>query len=259
MRASLTLVILSLSLCGSGCADLCDATRQVVDDVNHCIEDRQALRRDRRLAEEAWEDICKLDPGQPFSDEFGRGFKEGYVDYLYKGGDTAVRDWYDGYRKGAAVAKLSGYRQSTVLTSTESRGNSPRPEGSQGPLRAGRLGNPVAADPCHLGQLPAPEALSKVEQKSIQESARVPGQDPTPPAAAARPAGEADGILLPPAAPQPAARTGVVPAALAVQAVAPAPPAPSRPDGITLRPMLPGMGDYEIHIGPMRWLQGKDE
>jgi hypothetical protein len=97
------------------------------------------MERYRRWAAEAWVRTQSDGPG-PFSPAYACGFKEGFVDYLDAGGSgeppplpprkywsagyetaagqAAIRDWFAGFRHGAAVAGQSGARRCTTVPSS---------------------------------------------------------------------------------------------------------------------------------------------
>jgi hypothetical protein len=301
MRAPFVLAILGLSLFGSGCTFLCDTTRLVIHKVKESVEDHRERRRDRRWAEDAWELACATNRGQPLSDDYGRGFKDGFAEYLYKGGSgepplipppqyralryqsprgyLTVQDWFAGYRHGASAARASGFRQLvTGPTSLLSDGGQPCAGQLLGPPPA-LLGQPVMGDPFRPRVAPAEDFLPpprKVvpENKSHSEEQSLPdlgAEREVPQPAAERAMGlgqkneilpcalgppeEVEEILLPPAPPVAVGSSGVVPATLAAQQV---PTAPPRHGGVIIRPLLPGLANYEIHVTPPAWLVGAE-
>jgi hypothetical protein len=94
------------------------------------------VRRNRRLAQEAWEEVCQRE-GDAFSPDFAQGYRDGFIDYLNFGGKgdvpprpphyywspqyetppgrQAVEDWYAGFRRGAGDAIASGMRETIIL------------------------------------------------------------------------------------------------------------------------------------------------
>src|SRR5262249_6488511 len=99
-------------------------------------------RRNAALAEEAWANFVGALPDGQYSPDFAVGFKAGFEDYLFAGGNgeppvvpprgywkpefespqgqEMMQDWFRGYRHGAAVAKDGGYRE--VITTRASAG-----------------------------------------------------------------------------------------------------------------------------------------
>jgi hypothetical protein len=91
-------------------------------------------------AERAWsEQIAGCSDAVPSSD-YAFGFRAGFVDYCYAGGTgepppvppriywnvelrspegkARARDWFEGYRQGARVARAGGYREAAVVASS---------------------------------------------------------------------------------------------------------------------------------------------
>jgi hypothetical protein len=132
MRLAFTTMLFGLSLLGSGCALVVDANRNVVRSICKPIEEHQEIARNRRWADITWKSVCAAEPGSHSSD-YASGFKDGYAEYLFRGGDgappliapqryrhvkyqtpagtAAIQDWFHGYRHGAAVARDSGARR----------------------------------------------------------------------------------------------------------------------------------------------------
>jgi hypothetical protein len=92
------------------------------------------------LARKVWADTLRATDGQCFSADFGRGFRDGFTDYLYAGGTgeppplpprrywkvgyqtsegrQAIQDYFDGFRYGSAACRDGGYRQYTTVPSS---------------------------------------------------------------------------------------------------------------------------------------------
>jgi hypothetical protein len=133
MRRRFTALVLALSVLNSGCTLVCDTVRTVYTCVEDHIEDALEYRRDRQLANEVWDNTCGGCPGQEHSGDYVRGFKDGFVDYLYRGGNCeppaipphryrkfryqtpqgyqAIENWFAGYRAGATAAHETNYRR----------------------------------------------------------------------------------------------------------------------------------------------------
>ena len=128
---------------GTGCSPISNLTHtMLIEPLQFCDfrEEHRTHARHERLAESAWEEFPCYQNGECISPHFARGFKDGFADYLDAGGtgepppipprsywrDTsesgghqAIRDWFAGFRQGAAVARESGYRQfATISLST---------------------------------------------------------------------------------------------------------------------------------------------
>jgi hypothetical protein len=132
MRFAIALMLIGLSLATSGCALLTDATRNTMLAIKQPFAEHQETARNRRWAEAAWRCVCADSPTR-YSTDYADGFKRGYAEYLYRGGDgepplipplnyrnvkyqtpdgyAAIQDWFHGYRHGAAHARTSGARQ----------------------------------------------------------------------------------------------------------------------------------------------------
>jgi hypothetical protein len=132
MRCAFALVLFGFSLLNSGCALLEDATRNSVQAIRRPIAEHHETARNRRWAEAAWINVCSAGP-TPFSTDHADGFKLGYAEYLFRGGDgepplvaplryrnvkyqtpegfAAIQAWFNGYRHGASIARESGARQ----------------------------------------------------------------------------------------------------------------------------------------------------
>lgn len=93
-----------------------------------------------RWADAEWNDMFINSPNDSFPAEYVQGFKDGFVDYLYAGGsgeppvipprrfwkseyrtpegNQTVHDWFDGFRHGAELASLGGYRDVITVPSS---------------------------------------------------------------------------------------------------------------------------------------------
>lgn len=133
MRRRLAAFILAASILSPGCTLVCDGVRTVYTCVEDKIEDTLEYRRDRQLANEVWSETCGCQPGQSYSDDYVHGWKDGFVDYLYRGGNgeppplpparyrkfryqtpqgyQAIEEWFAGYRAGATAARETNYRR----------------------------------------------------------------------------------------------------------------------------------------------------
>lgn len=138
------------------------------DDLLTCV-------RNRRLANEALGQAQSADPGHAYSKDYARGFKDGFADYLDTGGCGAppplparsywlshywtlsghegVRDWFAGFRHGAAAAQETGHRGRRTVPSPAPGPEIPHPPPPNGfPPFPG--GEPVLPFPTQM--LPAP-------------------------------------------------------------------------------------------------------
>jgi hypothetical protein len=97
-------------------------------------------KRHRRIAKDAWQEICECNPHANYSADYADGFREGFADYLDYGGNgapppvpprkywnkefqnpeghAAIQDWFAGFRHGAAAARDQGIRHWNVMPSS---------------------------------------------------------------------------------------------------------------------------------------------
>jgi hypothetical protein len=138
MRLRSAFVAAALGAASTGCSTFwTDTLRNVVEAPIQGADDCLTVRRNERLADEAWRQVVKSNPEVKFSPDRGDGFKTGFADYLYVGGNgqppavppfryrleryqtaqghVAIMEWYDGYREGSAAARASGLREVIVL------------------------------------------------------------------------------------------------------------------------------------------------
>jgi hypothetical protein len=124
----------------TGCSPLKEVARTMIcEPAKYCLGMDEAVDccRDRELADEAWAHFVGTVADCQYSDAFACGFKAGYFDYLYAGGNgeppvvpprpywrpdfqspegvALMVDWFRGYRLGVAVAKDSGYREAVII------------------------------------------------------------------------------------------------------------------------------------------------
>lgn len=132
MRPAVVFALFGLCFLTSGCALVEDATRNTLVTLARPVERHHEWKRNRAWAEQAWQQVCAGN-ATPHSKDYANGFREGYAEYLFRGGDgepplvaplcyrgvryqtpqgyTAIDDWFAGYRHGAAAAKASGARE----------------------------------------------------------------------------------------------------------------------------------------------------
>jgi hypothetical protein len=133
MRPVTALLLFGLSVLCSGCALIEDSCRNFCVAACCPFETHQELARNRLWAENAWAKACTTGGPRGFSEDYAQGFKDGYAEYLYRGGDgeppllapkryrhvqyqtpqgyMAVEEWFAGYRHGTAVARDTGARR----------------------------------------------------------------------------------------------------------------------------------------------------
>jgi hypothetical protein len=156
----------------------------------------RSLKTYRQWADEAWasETGQCLDP----EDEFALGFRDGFVDYVYAGGDgepppvpprqfwnlawrsppgqNAAQEWFAGYRHGADVAREGGYRNSGIVLSSY-RWGGPGPaefDGAQPPIPLGEELSapiePLPAPPVDDSMLPPADDAPSDEPPLVEPS-----------------------------------------------------------------------------------------
>jgi hypothetical protein len=96
--------------------------------------------RNRALARRAWAETFSAPDGQAASADYGRGFRDGFADYLYAGGTgepplvpprcywkvgyqspegrQAIFEYFEGFRAGVAACQQSGLRQFATVPSS---------------------------------------------------------------------------------------------------------------------------------------------
>lgn len=137
MRRKAILLFLLLCPLGSGCGLFGTGARNLWYEANLIKTSRYERLCLDRMAHQAWEEVKGSCPQYANSVDYACGFKEGFVDYLYAGGNgeppamppkrylrfreqkahgcEALLAWYAGYRHGAAVAMASGLRQRLLI------------------------------------------------------------------------------------------------------------------------------------------------
>lgn len=136
-------VLTLFSLPGCSVWELAHRTLSVEPDLyGYRIDNRSSLRTYRMWAQQAWSEELSQGLIDGITPQYERGFLDGFVDYVYAGGngepppvpprrfwgiDARVGDgknwavdWMDGYRHGARVANEGGYRQRVLIPTTES-------------------------------------------------------------------------------------------------------------------------------------------
>jgi hypothetical protein len=100
-------------------------------------DDAISMATYRSWADEAWAETGACCPEDCLSLDYSWGFREGFAEFVYAGGDgeppamppriywqadmrsregaAAVASWFEGYRHGARVAKEGGYRDATTI------------------------------------------------------------------------------------------------------------------------------------------------
>lgn len=145
MRPASIFFALGLLALGSGCETPIGSGFEVwryttrnffelpLDSRDDCVE----RGKHQHEAEAAWKKVQDEHPDHLYSVYYVRGFRDGFADYLYAGGNgeppvvppwyyrrtvhetqeglTATEDWFAGFRHGARVAQESGLRDLVVV------------------------------------------------------------------------------------------------------------------------------------------------
>ena len=133
MRTRSQWLLIGLTLFSPGCALIGDGTCVAIHNVTEAVTDFGESVRNRKWAEAAFQELQHANPNTAYSDDYARGFKDGFANYLYRGGHgeppllpppryrklryqslegyQAIEDWFAGFRHGAVVARQNGYRQ----------------------------------------------------------------------------------------------------------------------------------------------------
>src|ERR1700677_1766582 len=136
-----------LSLMGAlcqGCSPIVNSVRtMIIEPYQYCRRcvSWHEIEENAELAEASWAEFSGAHGEIVFSEDFAKGYKHGFCDYLFAGGTgnppplpprcywrfkyenpeghDKIKDWFDGFRKGSAAAMDSGLRKFVVVpTST---------------------------------------------------------------------------------------------------------------------------------------------
>jgi hypothetical protein len=205
-----------------------------------CLDECVSRCRFNDLAEEAWACFQQALPDCSYSEAFADGFKAGFADYLYAGGNgepplvpprpywkpnyespeghQMMQDWFRGYRHGAAVARDSGYRETVVIPASASLPRFKLPEPSN-----------VRVKPMPPADEPLPEPKQLPPPKELPQPKPAPQAKALPAPAVSRPAADtvgSSGVVVPPPPGLPPAALPPAPLPPAAPAPLPLPPAP---------------------------------
>ena len=174
------LFLLGYCALGSGCNLAVNLARDTVFEARRVTDDCCEKIRDRSQANAAWDDFQKCGPAGSYSADYARGFKDGYANYLYAGGNgeqlptlperywgvryqtpdgyQAIQDWFAGYPQGVAAAQQSGLRELKVfpVDLPDPDGSAIHPYPVPPALRFGAPGPVLGQPPIEL-PLPKPE------------------------------------------------------------------------------------------------------
>ena len=143
MRKIHIVAMAMLLMCFAGCSLFKSAGRTLfVEPLTFPInkDGHRTQRRDRQWAEAAWQAEMTANPELCCSEEYKRGFADGFTDYLYAGGTgepppvpprrlwnldyrtaeghNAVENWFAGFRRGAHAVREAGYRDLVTVKSS---------------------------------------------------------------------------------------------------------------------------------------------
>ena len=206
MRSQFAVLVFLLCPLASGCGSLFTiGTRNLLYEAHLIKDNRFEHCHDEKLAQQAWREVVQACPDRAYSEDYACGFRAGFVDYLYAGGNGqppavppkhyrryqgmspegchALLDWYAGFRHGAAEARQSGLRRLMVVSL-------PPPPSHASPPAPAALAGPALGE----SMPPAPPAALPMPRKTPPEA---------PPRAQAAPEGPS--LMLPDAERQAAA------------------------------------------------------
>jgi hypothetical protein len=139
MRKHGVLMALALVAGSAGCCSsfLGTAARNLTVLPIQACDEKNLEWRNHRRAQRAWKECARGFDGQSWTKDYVSGFIEGYADYLTNGGNgeppatppfhyrlrpyqtpdglRAIDEWYAGFRHGAAMAQVSGERETIVI------------------------------------------------------------------------------------------------------------------------------------------------
>jgi hypothetical protein len=251
MRRVYMPILLGVCLTGPGCSFVYHIKRNLITEPQYACDECVIRKRALELARRAW-DAMADQYGCNFSEDYRRGFIDGFVDYLVYGGCRsgsgeapvvppvpperyrhkqnmnppgyrAMEDWFVGFRHGAATALASGLRQLIVIPVQ----NPPRLGYDTGTQTQPQYAGPAtpAAEPPRT--LPPPEGEMLPTPRTVPTPAPAA---PPPPAPGGPPAPAPAGPPAPARPPAPAGPdvppAGGPPAAKPVPPAGPMPPAP---------------------------------
>jgi hypothetical protein len=192
-------VLFGVCLTGPGCQFCYEIKRNLINEPLYCCDQVAIRMRHERLAKQAWDEMVQQ-YGCTFSDDYRRGFIDGFVDYLTYGGCVngceegpftppvppehyrhkgymtpegyrAIEEWFMGFRHGASTAAASGLRQLVVIPVM----NPPR-FGDYDPAADHHTGPPAEG----LKTLPHADGQMLPTPRSAPEAPMPPAANPPP-------------------------------------------------------------------------------
>ncbi len=180
MRSLRLISLLAIGIC-CGCGGVCkQLTRTLVSETRYQGGEKRTVQEERRLAECAWQSLRKSNPELCCSQDFAKGFEDGFAGYLHTGcpdpppippetyrqpcpdginGWRAAQEWFAGYRTGADVAFQSGYRANFVVPVSQACGGCvTEPSSTNGPQELSPMPSPSSFEAA-LFECPSPSAV----------------------------------------------------------------------------------------------------
>jgi len=171
MRIAHAAWLIAFCILSPGCALFEDATHNAWFGVTSQVGAHREKHRNRQWAEQAWQAACMTLDGELRNGDYADGFKDGYAEYLFRGGDgepplvapahyrhyryqtsqgyQAVEHWFAGYRHGASAARASGARR--LITGPSSLDSEMHDvdvfDAAHGPVMFPNTAGPVTAAP----------------------------------------------------------------------------------------------------------------
>lgn len=135
--------VVAACISAPGCSTCQQARRTTLDEpAEYSVkrDQERSLQQYDLWAAQAWDAYAGGCPPGQANDAFGSGFRDGFVDFVYAGGNGepppipprsfwnlgsrtpegqgAADDWFAGYRAGARAARDGGYRQFAIVQSS---------------------------------------------------------------------------------------------------------------------------------------------
>jgi hypothetical protein len=166
----------------------------------------RSLKTYRQWANEVWRTESAACGQRVIAEEYILGFRDGFVDYVYAGGEgnpppvpprrfwnvawrtpegqAAAGDWFAGYRHGSAAARDGGYRQRALVQSSYRcvdpfawgpppsalpASARPMPGGEELSTPIEPMPAPPPGDDAFEGMLPGPPAPGDVDQSGVDQ------------------------------------------------------------------------------------------
>jgi hypothetical protein len=142
-KVGLVAVLALLLAASSGCSVWRQARRTLITEpleYSSKLDRGRSLKAYRLWADAAWAEQCAADGELAEDADYALGFRDGFVDYVWAGGDgeppalpprkywntawrnppgnAAAAQWFAGYRYGADVARSGGYRERGIVPSS---------------------------------------------------------------------------------------------------------------------------------------------